>query len=48
MSRLTVGHQIGNQLPGHGRQCQADVLVPYRIEARSRPSIGVSKMRESA
>ena len=34
MSRLTVGHQIGNQLPGHGRQCQAYVLVPYRIEDR--------------
>jgi hypothetical protein len=34
LSGLTAGHQIGNQLPGHGRQCQANVLVPYRIEDR--------------
>jgi hypothetical protein len=31
VSGLTAGHQIGNQLPGHGRQCQANVS-PYRIE----------------
>jgi hypothetical protein len=34
VSGLTAGHQIGNQLPGHGCQCQANVLVPYRIEDR--------------
>ena len=34
VSGLTAGHQVGNQLPGHGRQCQANVLVPYRIEDR--------------
>ena len=34
VSGLTAGHQIGNQLPGHGRQCQTNVLVPYRIEDR--------------
>ena len=34
VSGLTAGHQVGNKLPGHGRQCQANVLVPYRIEDR--------------
>ena len=34
VSGLTTGHQIGHQLPGHGRQCQANVLVPYRIVDR--------------
>ena len=34
VSGLTAGHQIGNQFPSHGRQCQANVLVPYRIEDR--------------
>ena len=34
MSRPTIGHEIGNQLPSHRRQRQANVLVPYRIEDR--------------
>jgi hypothetical protein len=34
VSGLTIGDQIGNELPRHGRQCQADVLVPNRIENR--------------